>query len=123
MLVEQLLGAGLGGVDGDVHGGADGAGAVADGDGDRSDAGRELLVGEGPAAGADPGELLVEVLAGRADVARQPGAGRDREDRVELRRVRERRAAPCPGTSAARGSSVPMSTRRAMIFGTETRAT
>src|SRR3954453_20664729 len=58
--VEESIGAGLGGVDRDVHGGADRAGAVADGDSDRADAGSELLVGEGPAAGAHGGELIVE---------------------------------------------------------------
>ena len=61
--VEEVLGGGLGRVDGDVHRGADRAGAVADGDGDRADTGGELLVGEGPAARADRRELLVEALA------------------------------------------------------------
>ena len=84
VLVEQLLAAGLGGVDRDVHGGADGARAIADRDRDGTDTGRELLVRDGPAARPDAGELFVEGLAGLADVARQPRPRRDQKGRVQL---------------------------------------
>ena len=84
MGVEERLGRRLGGVDGDVHRGPDGAGAVADRYGDGADARGELLVGEGPAARADLGELLVEGLTLLADVAGEPAPGRDRQDPVQL---------------------------------------
>jgi hypothetical protein len=47
-------------MDGEVHGGADGTVAVSDRDRDGADAGGEAFVGDGPAAGANPGELVVE---------------------------------------------------------------
>src|SRR6478609_6917067 len=82
--VEQLLGGGLGSMDGDVHRGADGTGCGADRYGDRTHTGCELLVGEGPAASPNLDELLVEGLGGRADVAGETGAGRNGESRGEL---------------------------------------
>jgi hypothetical protein len=60
VFVEKLLGACLGHMDGEVHGGADGTVAVSDRDRDGADAGGEAFVGDGPAAGANPGELVVE---------------------------------------------------------------
>ena len=58
VVLEQGPGRRLGRVDGDVHGRLHLPQTVADRDGDGPDAGGELLVGQGPAAGADLDELL-----------------------------------------------------------------
>ena len=76
---------GLRGVDGDVHGGADRAGAVADRGRHRADAGRQLLVGQRPAAGPDLGQLVAELLARSCRCSGgSPAAARLGEGRVQL---------------------------------------
>jgi hypothetical protein len=72
--VEEVLGGGLGGVDGDVHGGADPVPVPSRTGTAMAHAGGELFVGEGPAAGADLGQLGIELVAGVADVRREARA-------------------------------------------------